>query len=141
MQLARPVSLKPHNDHVVRVRRKGFAPKRHSVDLVLDRSDRPIEVQLAPVTLDPFMTGECQRQVAEGLVRFLTVRAVRVDAHEFPVTQFVRFTLFALEEQLAQHGQVLDGPFVCIIVRLAREQSVVVELVTCFRRAAENHRS
>ena len=141
IDLAGLIGCQPHDNGIGRKRRERLAPICHAADSVLHRRHRLIDVQFAAVPFDLFVTGELQCQVAERLVGFLAVRAAGVDAHELFVAQLVSFALFAVEQQLAENGQVLDRAAVSVVVWFAAEQRVVVELVPRLGRTAEDHRT
>ena len=136
-ELAGPVGLEPDDEHLVGEAAEDLAAIGHAVELVPDRSDGLVQVQLAAVVLDPVVALEPQLEVDEGLVGELEER----DAHELLLSQGLGLALLALEEEAADLGQVLHGPLVGIVVGLAGPDGVLVDLQSLLGRPAEDHRA
>ena len=136
-QLLGPIGLEPDDECLVGEAAEDLAAIGDAVELVPDRSDGLVQVQLAPVVLDPVVALEAQLEVDERLVGELEER----DAHELLPREGLGLALLALEEEAADFGQVLHGSLVGIIVGLAGPEGVLVNLQSLLGRPAEDHRA
>ena len=130
-------AVEPDDEHLVGEAAEDLAAIGDAVELVPDRSDGLVQVELAAVVLDPLVAGEAQLEVDERLIGQLAER----DAHELLPGQGLGLALLALEEEAADLGQELHGSLVGVVVRLAGPDGVLVDLESLLGRPAEDHRA
>src|SRR5205814_693064 len=81
--------------------------------------DGGVQVETSAV-LRNFVVRQVEQGIAERLIDFLTER----DAHELPHRQVLGFGLLALEEQVANLGQVTGCAVMGVVVRLTGPHGV-----------------
>ncbi|MBA7640587.1 hypothetical protein ES703_48257 [subsurface metagenome] len=136
-QLPGFVAAQANNNHLVRETGEDFAGESCLADAVANCCQPGVDVQL-PAIIDRLVMGrKVQMQIAERLIFFLPKR----HTHHLFHRQLFSLALFALKQQLADGGQILDRSVVLIFVWLASPQRIIIELQLFVLCAAEDHSS